>query len=277
METSTAQDNPPVTQDDTLTVTVAQDDPPVTAEETQVDRKGLTDSPLNLLPAELRLEIMKLYIQRLRRIAIIPKALTEDHDVTPTTTSTEPSLVFTSGYPLLQTCHQLHAEYTDELRARALGCKIPKLVLHVRDFDFSPFTRELFPCFEDSHRKYFNARAGAITIHLTITEAFFTRAEGEEGLIEWLEDREDEPARLWKWFEWREAEEKAGRKVKVTYIVERNVDIESRKDMEALRMYMLLVDPYSDKDGEVGDLVQAMIKFFKAVDRSRSSGQVGMS
>ena len=278
MHTSVSQNDPIGTQDDTLPAAMAQEDTPVAAGKPQVDRNGLADSILTKLPPELRLSIMKLHMQRLRKIAIIPKALTQDANVTPTATSIEPSLVFTSGNPLLKTCYHLHTEYTNELRSRVLSCKIPTLVLHVRDFDFSPLTREIFPSFEDSHREYFNARAGAITVRLTITKSFFTRAEGEEGFIEWLQDREDEPARLWKWFEWREAEEKAGRKVSLSYKVERNADIEGREDMEALRLYMLLFDPYSDSDPdeEVGVLVQAMIKFFKAVGKSRSQAQMGM-
>jgi hypothetical protein len=60
--------------------------------------------------------------------------------------------------------------------------------------------------------------------------------------------------------------------------VKRNRDIESVEDMQALRMFMLLFDPYSDKDkdGDVGVVVQAMIRFFKAVEKRRSHIEKGL-
>lgn len=271
-DTLVAQNNSAGTQNDTLAAT-AQDDQPVSAEEVPKERNGLADSPLNQFPPELRLSIIKRHMPRLRRIAIIPKSLTQQADATPTTASNEPSLVFTTRNPFLKTCYQLHTEYTSELRSSILRREIPTLILHVHNFDFSPLTRELFSSFEDRHREYFNDRAGAIRIRLTITKSFFTRPWGEVGLINWLEARESEQTGLKQWLGWKQAEEEAGRAISVAYEVKREQEIENVDDMETLRLFMLLFDPYSRAGGEIGDIVQAFIEFFQKVARSRKKAQ----
>ena len=214
---------------------------------------------------------MQLQIQRLRKVSIVPKAL-----ITPSATSAEHSLVYTTSSALAKTCYDLHTRYANELRSQVLSRKIPSLKLHVLDFNFAPFTHELFPAFAASHREYFNARPGAITIHLRLTESFFTRAEGEAGKLAWLAKRDGPDSGLKQWLEWREAEESAGRKVSVAYKVERNKKTEGEEDVEALRLFLLLIDPRSDEVGEVGDFMGAMVKHFKAVQKTKSQAQMGM-
>lgn len=182
----------------------------------------------------------------------------------------EPSLVYTTKNLLSKTCYDMHTACGEELRSQVMSYKIPTLVLHVHDFDFTPFTRELFDKFEDTHREYFNELAGAIRIHLTITESFFTRAPGEAGRNEWLAKRESEKFQkksegLNQWLEWRRAEEEAGKGVTVTYVVERKRAIENVEDMEALRLFMLLFDPYSGVKGEISDIVEAVNEFIGKV------------
>lgn len=251
----------------------AQEDLPVSAEVAPKERRGLADSHLKKLPRELRLSIIKRDMPRLVRIAVIPKSLTQQANATPTAASNEPSLVFTTRNPIIKTCHQLYTEYTSELRSSVLRCEIPILVLHVRNFDFSPLIRELFSSFEDGHREYFNDRAGAIRIRLTITKVFFARAPREIGLLHWLEQRENEQTGLKQWLEWKQAEEEAGREISVTHEVERGEEIENVDDMEALRMFMLLFDPYSEGEGEIADIVQAVIEFFEKVGQSKKKAQ----
>ena len=251
----------------------AQEDLPVSVEVAPKERRGLADSHLKKLPRELRLFIIKRDMPRLVRIAVIPKSLTQQANATPIAASNEPSLVFTTRNSFIKTCHQLYTEYTSELRSSILRREIPTLILHVHNFDFSPLTRELFSSFEDRHREYFNDRAGAIRIRLTITKSFFTRPWGEVGLINWLEARESEQTGLKQWLGWKQAEEEAGRAISVAYEVKREQEIENVDDMETLRLFMLLFDPYSRAGGEIGDIVQAFIEFFQKVARSRKKAQ----
>ncbi|GAB7327199.1 hypothetical protein MBLNU13_g11103t1 [Cladosporium sp. NU13] len=270
--TPATQNNPISTQNSTLTGT-AQDDPLVSAEVVPKERNGLADSLLKKFPSELRLSIIKRHMPRLRGIAVIPKSLTQQANATPIAASNEPSLVFTTTNPFIKTCHQLHTEYTSELRSSVLRREIPTLILHVHNFDFSPLIRELFPSFEDGHREYFNNRAGAIRIRLTITKSFFDRAPKEVGLLDWLEEQESEQTGLKQWLEWKQAEEEAGREISVAYEVKREEEIEHVDDMEALRMFMLLFDPYSRGEGEIGDIVQAVIEFFEKAAKSKKKAQ----
>lgn len=150
-----------------------------------------------------------------------------------------------------------------------MKCEVPSLHLHVRNFDFAPFINELFPKFEDSHRAYFNARPGAITIHLTLTPSFFSRGVGEQELMEWLAGRDLERTR-WKtgfiqWLEWREVQEDAGKKVSVVYKLKRNADVEGVEDREALRMFLLLFDPLSKGEGELGGIWPEVRRVFKVI------------
>lgn len=259
-QTLSAQDNPPVT-------TTAKGPPKA--------RDGLANSRINSLSQELRLAIIQLQLQDLRKVAIVPKSIIQRGIAIPTASSDEPSLVYTTESPLSKTCHDLHTAYSNELKSQVLSCKIPTLILHVHNFDFSPLINELFPSFEDVHREYFNARAGTVRIRLTITGSFFPLELGEAMRSDWLLEHENEQTGMKQWLEWRQAEEKAGRGVGVAYEVKREVGIEDVDDMEALRMFMLLFDPYSRGEGEIGDVVQAVIEFFAKVRQNRRIAQRG--
>lgn len=267
----TAQKNTLTAQENTFPV---QRDPPVIAQQPlQVSRPGLDNSPIHDLSVEMRLYIIQFRLPRLRKVAIVAKSLLQTR-VAPS----KPSLVFATKSALSKTCHDLHTLYARELESQVLSCKVPSLALHVRNFDFAPFTSELFPKFKASHRAYFNARPGAITIHLTLTPSFFSRGAGEKGRMLWLAEQELEKdygeSGLANWLEWRAAVEKAGRKISVVYKLERNAKLEGVEDREALRMFLLLFDPLSQGQGELGDIVQEVIRVFKVIkDREDREAQ----
>lgn len=252
----------------------AINDPPVTARQPPAPRNGLDNSPINALPAELRLSIIQFKLQGLRKVAIVSKSMVQSDDAVPAAKTSEPSLVFVTESALSKTCHALHTQYADELASQVAKCKVPSLALHVRDFDFTPFTRELFSTFKDSHRAFFNAREGAITIYLTLTPSFFARGYGECGRMVWLAKRDLERLGrqngLIQWLEWRKAEEKAGRKVSVAYKLLRNHEVEGVEDREALRQFMLLFDPLSRGEGDVGGILQKIIEVFKEIKDSEA-------
>jgi len=256
-DTDSAQENTPS----------AQINPPVTAMQPQIPRHGLDNSPLGALATELRRSIVELQLQNLRKVAIVPKSMLQGDD-DDALDPNEPSLVFATKAALSKTCHALHTEYAEELESQVLKCNVPNLALHVCDFDFTPLTRELFSKFKDSHRAFF-ARAGAITIHLRLTPSFFDRVDGENGRVVWLAGRDlqrrGKKNGLIQWLEWRKAEEKAGRKVPVAYRLERNYEVEGVEDREALRQFMLLFDPLSRDEGDVGRIVQEIIRVFKVI------------
>jgi hypothetical protein len=234
----------------------------------QIPRHGLDNSPLGALATELRRSIVELQLQNLRKVAIVPKSMLQGDD-DDALDPNEPSLVFATKAALSKTCHALHTEYAEELESQVLKCNVPNLALHVCDFDFTPLTRELFSKFKDSHRAFFNARAGAITIHLRLTPSFFERVDGENGRVVWLAGRDlqrrGKKNGLIQWLEWRKAEEKAGRKVSVAYRLERNYEVEGVEDREALRQFMLLFDPLSRGEGDIGRIVQEIIRVFKVI------------
>jgi hypothetical protein len=249
-----------------------QDDPPVTSEEPPKDRNGLANSSIDKLSPEMRLAVIKFLMQPPRRVAIVSKAVFQQAKAT--AYPNEPSLVYTTKTPLSKTCYDMHTACAEELRSQVMSYKIPTLVLHVHDFDFTPFTNELFSKFEDTHREYFNELAGAVRIHLTITESFLAREPGEAGRNEWLAKRETEMFQkksegLIQWLEWRKAEQEAGKGLTVTYVVERKRAIENVEDMEALRLFMLLFDPYSEGEGEISDIVEAVIDFVEKVNKEK--------
>jgi len=266
-------------QENTLTV---QNNPPVAAAQPQNDRNGLENSPIKTLPAELRLAIIQLQLQNPRKVAIVAKSTIDDEDdVVLAATSSESSLVFATRAALSKTCHDLHVRYADELESQVMSCKIPNLDLHVRDFDFAPFIRDLFRNFKDSHRAFFNAGPGVVTIHLTLTPSFFAREGGEIGKMRWLAGRDVQRTKneigLSRWLKWRAAEEKAGRKVNVAYELKRNADVEGVEDREALRMFILLFDPYSKGEGEIGDIVREIIRVYRDIkDREDHEAQEGL-
>jgi hypothetical protein len=188
----------------------------------------------------------------IQNLEIVPKAMTQkDHDSS-TASPDGPSLVFRARcQPLARTCYHLHNDYAVAPKTMITTLEVPTLTVHVLNFDFSPFVQELFSRFEAAHRKHFNDRAGAITIRLTITPSFLEAAEGSDARFNWLE--------------WKTAEARAERDFPVAYKVTRNALIESNEDREALRLFMLLFDPLSNKDGDVCDIVKVVAKFFKAV------------
>lgn len=248
----------------------AQNYPPVTAQQPPQDRDGLENSPLGNLAAELRLAIIQYRIQNLQKVGIVAKATLQDEDSPVSAASPgESSLVFASRSALSKTCYELHTQYANQLQFQLMNCKIPSLALQVVDFDFSPFTRDLFPNFKDSHREYFNARPGAITIHLTLTPSFFARHEGERGRTMWLAlrdvEREQKKRGLSQWLEWRKVQEKAGKQVSVAYRLERNYAVEGVEDREALRMFLLLFDPLSKGEGELGGIWPEVRRVFKVI------------
>jgi hypothetical protein len=242
---------------------------PSVEEETTNERNGFSDSLINTLPPELRIMVMQLLMQRLRKVAIVPKVMAQRDIYSPIASSDGPSLVFTTKCPLARTCYQLHTEYVSELRTQIFASKVPTLILHVLNFDFSPIIRELLYRFNDENREYFNARAGAISIRLKLTDSFFDRVAGENGRMEWLEEKYSETTGLSQWLAWRAAEESAGRKLAVTYKVTRNASVEGVEDREALRLFMLLFDPENDAPGDVGDIVEAVGRFFTVVRRDQ--------
>ena len=161
----------------------AQNDPSITVRQPQIPRTGLDNSPVKDLATELRLIVIQLELQNLQKVTIVPKSLLQGDVDAPAADPGGPSLVFATKSALSKTCQTLHTEYAGELESQVTQCKVPNLALHVRDFDFTPFTYELFSTFKDSRREFFNARAKAITIHLTLTPSFFARGEGERGRI----------------------------------------------------------------------------------------------
>jgi hypothetical protein len=52
-------------------------------------------------------------------------------------------------------------------------------------------------------------------------------------------------------------------------MVERKRAIENVEDMEALRLFMLLFDPYSEGKGEISDIEEAVIDFFEKVNKEK--------
>jgi hypothetical protein len=253
----------------------AQDDSSVTAEQPPTNRNGLENSPIDSLPVELRLAIIQFRMQNLRKVTIVAKSLLQKK-VNP---SSKPALVFATKSALSKTCYDLHVQHATELESRFMKCEVPSMHLHVRNFDFEPFTSELFAKFEDSHRAYFDARPGAITIHLTLTPSFFSRGVGEKELMEWLAARDLERT-LWKnglsqWLEWRAAQEEAGKKVSVVYKLKRNANVEGVEDREALRMFLLLFDPLGRGEGELGGIWPEVRKVFKELkDKEDEEAQV---
>lgn len=250
-----------------------------TIETTTSKQNGLLHSPLGNVPPEMRLAIMQLSLQSVQKIAIAPKGMTtpKDHNNLPAKTSNESSssssLVFTTRHPLANSCRQLRAEYTNELKSRVFARKIPTLHLHVIDFDFSLVVRELLSHFTAAHREYFNARAHSIRIYLTITDAFTRVSDDEGGVVAWLERKQSDEGGLKQWLEWREAEESAGRKIEVDFKITRGKSVKSADGMEVLRLFLLLFDPEMDDEGEVGDIMVPMIAFFKAFHAKRKVGK----
>jgi len=217
---------------------------------TAIVRTGLEDSPIGKLPPELRLRIIQQFIQSTERVAVVPKAFGRKTFDAPFLRPDEPQLVFTTTNPLAETCTQLHEEYTKALKSHVLSCKAPNLVLHVLDFDFSPIINEILSAFLAANRQYYYSRAHSVNIQLTITEAF-ARLPDEKGLGDWLQ--------------WRATEESVGRGVNVRYAVQLMGSTEGANEMEALRYFLILYDPYSTASGEVGDIMRAMKAFFEIV------------
>jgi hypothetical protein len=242
---------------------------PSVVEEPTDERDGLLNSSINTLPVELRLLIFGHLFQRIRKLVIVPKTMAQSDSYRPTASSDGNSLFFTIKCPLARTCYQLNAEYAGGVMAQILSLKVPTLILHVLNFDFSHIIHELFSHFEDRHRQYFNARTGAIKINLKLTDSFFDRSAGEDGRFEWLEEKYNETTGLSEWIAWRAAEESAEREIAVTYKVTRNASVEGEQDREALRLFMLLFDPHSDDSGDVGDIVAAVGRFFTVAKRDQ--------
>lgn len=227
---------------------------------------GLLHSPLGRVPPEMRLAILQLSLQYVREIAIAPKGIPpKDHNaLAEISTEPAPSLIFTSRDPLANSCRQMRDEYANELKNRVFALNIPTLHLHVFDFDFSLVIRELLSNFTAAHRQYFNARAHSIRICLTITDAF-TRLSVKDGLEAWVESKKIAEAGLKQWLAWREGEENAGRKVSVDYKITRGKSVQSADELESLRLFLLLFDPYSESEGELGDIVGTATDYLGAI------------
>ena len=266
--TSLSQNEDPSTNGDTA----------ATTEEITIERNGLADSPFGTLPQEMRLMAIQPLVQNVRKIAVVPKAMAQKDSDDPISSSSGPSLFFATKSPLLSTCYHLNTDYTSALKTQINKLKVPTLILYVLDFDFSPITRELLSTFKDEQRKYYNSRAGAINIRLKITDSFFARAKGERERLAWLAQKSIETTGLSQWLAWRAAEKSAGREISVTYKVMRNASIESIEDREALRLFILLFDPQGKEEGDVGEIVEAVAKFFNVVKKATrdfSGGQKG--
>jgi len=238
-----------------------------TSDSVAIVRAGLANSPMNRIPAELRLDIMQLFIRAVRKVVVVPTAMTRKTIGTPALRYNEPQLVFTTTNPLANTCTLLHEEYTNALKLHALSGKVlnGRLVdyrmltieLHVLDFDFSLITHEIFSKFTAAHRRYYNTRPHSISLVMTITDAF-ARLPDEH--------------RLGKWLEWRDSEESAGRGVRVNYKVRLQGSTKGVEEMESIRYCLLLYDPYSDateKGGDLGKIMLAMQAWFQQVANAR--------
>jgi hypothetical protein len=234
--------------DDTYTATTPNGTP-------MPERDGLATSTLVKLPQELLHSVNKLLMQHVRKVVVVPRVMTRKHILAPLESPDEPMLVLTTNSPLARTSTRMYNEYASALRTQILSLQVPRLELHVLDFDFSPVTRELLSHFNATHRKFFNTSPNTITVRLTITKTF-TNLPDEGGFRRWLE--------------WRASEESADRKINVKYEIVCCKSIKTANDMEALRFWLLLFDPFSDSDGEVGDIMKVMLGFFKAFEAKRA-------
>lgn len=239
-----------------------------TTEAITLKRNGLSASPLGQIPVETRLAIMQLSTQPIEKITIVPRAMTRDDYDAPVVGSEAPSLVFTSKNLFAKACRQVYEEHADALKTQLFSLRIPTLHLHVLNFDFSLVTLEILSNFTAVHRQFFNARAHSICIHLTITDAF-THLPDEGGRLRWLERKAAEEEGPKKWLEWRAAEDSADRKITIDYKIARERSVKSADDTESLRLFLLLFDPYSDGQGDMGDIMRPMVAFFKAFKAKR--------
>lgn len=207
------------------------------------------------IPQDLRAVIIDFYVPNIPLAVLVPTALanlTEDGDVEALEDAKE-TLICTTTDPLSRTCKDLHSEYATNLWAKVLYCKVPQLVVHVLDFDFSLAISELFSQFDDTSRSYFNSLRRVIHIGLTITRNF-ALLPNENGLDKWLQ--------------WRKQEENAGRKVKVDYQITLQTT-QGEEELESLRQFLLLFDPEGNEGGEVGGIMRRMKNFYENVYAGR--------
>jgi hypothetical protein len=219
------------------------------------ERNGLANSTIAKLPRELLHEVDKILMQQIRKVVVVPRVMTRKHALAPLESPDGPALALTTKIALARTSTYMYNEHAAALRSQILSLQVPRLELHVLDFDFSPITRELLAHFNGTHRKFFNTKPNTITIRLTITKTF-TNLPDEGGFRRWLE--------------WRESEESADRKINVKYDIVRGKSVKAANDMEALRFWWLLFDPYGDSEGDVGNIMKEMLGFFKAFERKRA-------
>jgi hypothetical protein len=212
-------------------------------------RDGLQNSPLAEFPPELLLCLNKLVMKNVRKVVVVPRVMTRKDNLDALEHPNEPTLVFATKSPLASTSTHMYNEFVAALKTQVLSLEVPRLELHVLDFDFSPIACELLSHFNDTHQKFFNARPHSITVDLTITSVFINLPH-EGGLQRWLG--------------WRAAKESAGRKINVDYKIRRQGSITTASDMEALSFFMLLFDPYGEGEGDGGDIMEAMNAFFAA-------------
>ncbi|KAM0710940.1 hypothetical protein Q7P35_001678 [Cladosporium inversicolor] len=226
-----------------------------TTTSTVIIRHGLDTCPLGRLATELRQDILHRATSSITKVIIVPRALTRETPITPALRHDEPELVLITTAPISKTCTQLSEDYTTALKSQLRNCHASTIVLHVLDFDFTPFTREVFGQFSDEQRAFYNQRPRTIRIEMTITDAFAL-----------LPDER----RLESWLQWRAAEESAGRGVRVYYTVRKESSTTGVNDMESVRYSMLLIDPYYDEmEGDVGKIMEAMRKWFQRVADDR--------
>lgn len=207
------------------------------------------------LPKEVRLGIIKLRLRNLVKAVFVPTAMTrnkitENGYIKPLLSS-EQTLICATTEKFARTCKQLRSDYAEVICSKPLfACQIPRLVVHVLDFDFSFAISELFSRFTDATRQFFEAPSHRIWIRLTITRSF-ALMPNDIGLQQWLL--------------WREQEEAAGREIEVDYEFS-DFSTKGENELEELRYFLLL---FNSEDGESAEIVRAMTKFYLKCDRDR--------
>lgn len=204
------------------------------------------------MPENVRYMIIELHQANDQLVELLPTAMTKmttDGYIAPLNTPEETLLCITKD-PLTRVCKTIHLEYARSLWAKVANCKIPELLVHVLNFDFSFAISELFTKLSDTARLHYSGPNCQINICMTFTRGF--AALPDAGGID-------------RWLEWRRQEQSAGRHFAVTYEI--GVETTQRAaELESLRYFTELYDP---SGGDSGGILAAMDIYYSELYKQR--------
>lgn len=235
-----------------------------------------TSLPKNMLiddfPEELRLEVAKQIALEENNATTYPSEMAGQVIRNNNNNDTNNSLVFVSRHPILESHREIRHSYQNALRSLVLDAQIPRVIMHVLNFDFAPLINEYFNKLTPHARAPGVIFAQYLEIRFTFNSDFIVDRGDESNIAPELRNPDcyvEVPQKvrtdLQAWSDFLTQERAAGRPHNISRYQYTRIGKTIKNDewFETIRNALFYLNERGDATGEILRILRQAVPYFK--------------